>query len=264
MKIAAVLPAYNEAARVLGVLRAVTRAPSIDEVLVVNDGSTDATAEVVRAVPGVCLVNLPVNRGKGGAISAGVAATDADILVFLDADLIGLKPEHVEALVAPVKRGRVQMAVGKFRGGRYLTDISQKLVPNVSGQRAIRRDVFEQIPDLAQARYGVEMAITRFCHHYRIPTEAVLIPGVTHPMKEEKLGFLRGAASRAKMYWEILMIVSDPRAPRRVRHRRIHARDLLRKMAANQRRHGHPRSASYWLYKQERGWRKRRQASKTK
>jgi len=266
LKIAAVLPAYNEAARVADVLRAVLRAPSIEEIIVVNDGSTDNTAEIVRQMPGVCLVNLPVNRGKGGAMAAGASWTDADVLVFLDADLIGLRPEHVEALIAPVKAGRARMAVGKFQGGRLLTDWSQKLVPSISGQRAIRREVFEQIPDIAQTRFGVEMAITRFCHHYRVPTETVFLRGVTHPMKEEKLGLLRGWASRARMYYEIFRIVMNPRAPRRARPRRapLTLPRLLRKIAANGRRHGHPHGASNWLYRQERTWRKRRQASKTK
>jgi glycosyltransferase involved in cell wall biosynthesis len=261
LKIAAVLPAYNEEARIGEVLRAVKMAPSIDEIIVVNDGSEDNTATVASAVPGVCLVNLPVNRGKGGAMVAGAATTDADVLVFLDADLIGLRPEHVEALVAPVRTGRAKMAVGRFHGGRLLTDWSQKLVPNVSGQRAIRRCVFEKIPHLAQTRYGVEMAITRFCHHYRVPTVSVTLQGVTHPMKEEKLGLLRGWWARAKMYYEILKIMLDPRVPPVARPRKT---NLLRKLAANQRRRGRIHSASYWLYKQERNWRKRRETSKLK
>jgi glycosyltransferase involved in cell wall biosynthesis len=267
LKIAAVLPAYNEAARIADVLRAVLRAPSVEEVVVVNDGSTDATAKIVREFPEVCLVNLPVNRGKGGAMVAGAGATDADVLVFLDADLIGLKPEHVEELVRPVRTGRAQMTVGKFRGGRKLTDWSQKLVPNISGQRAILRERFEEVPDLEHSRYGVEMAITRFCHYYRVPTETVLMPGVTHPMKEEKLGLLRGCLSRSRMYYEIFKIVMNPRAPRRLRPRRLLPYQfprLLRKLAANRRRNGHADGTVYKLYKHELSWRKRRQESKTK
>ncbi len=261
MKIAAVLPAYNEEARVAEVIRAVMRAPSVDEIVVVNDGSCDATADVVRRYPGVRLVDLPVNCGKGGAMSAGVDATDADILVFLDADLIGLRPEHVEALVSPVKTGRARMAVGKFRGGRKLTDWSQKLVPNISGQRAILRDVFLQIPNLETVRYGVEMAITRFCHHHRVPTASVLMAGVTHPLKEEKLGFFRGAACRARMYSEIFKILLDPRAPKRVLPRR----NVLRKFAASQRRRmGRTEGNGYWIYRQERRLRKRLHGARPK
>jgi polyisoprenyl-phosphate glycosyltransferase len=260
LKIAAVLPAYNEEKRVADVVKAVLRAPSVDEVIVVNDGSTDQTVKVACSIPGVEVVNLRHNVGKGGAMTAGANATDADILIFLDADLIGLKPEHVEELVAPVKTGRAKMAVGSFRGGRRLTDWAQKITPNISGQRAIRRSIFEQIPDLERTRYGVEMAITRWCHHFRIPSVTVLIPGVTHPMKEEKLGFFRGALSRARMYSQIFKIMLDPRAPKRARPKR---RNILRTIAAHQRRAGNAESsASYWLYKKERSWKKRMKASR--
>lgn len=255
MKIAAVLPAYNEEARIASVIKAVLKAPSIDEVIVVNDGSSDRTLEVAQAIPGVDTVDLPLNTGKGGAMTAGAEATDADIIVFLDADLIGLKAEHVEALLAPVRCGRAKMAVGSFRGGRRLTDWAQKITPNITGQRAIRRDIWEQIPDLDHARYGVEMAITRFCRCYRVTTAIVPIHGVTHPMKEEKLGFVRGFFSRAHMYKEIFKIMMDPRAPRRLRPRR---RNILRTIAANRRRLGKPTRATDWLYKQELNWRRRK------
>ncbi len=261
MKIAAILPAYNEADRVANVARVVLRCPSIDEVIVVNDGSTDNTAEVVRQIPGVRLVNLPKNRGKGGAMGAGVDATDAKLLVFLDADLIGLKCEHVEALIEPVRTGKYQMAVGRFRGGRKLTDWAQRVTPNISGQRAIRRDVFVQIPDLDTIRYGVEMAITRYCRRWHVPTLTVWITGVTHPMKEEKLGFARGIISRARMYTQILDTLLDPREPGRVRARRINTQipRILKTLAANQRRRGRPKSTMYWLYRQERSWHRRNQ-----
>jgi glycosyltransferase involved in cell wall biosynthesis len=263
VKIAAILPAYNEAERVAQVAKIVARCPSIDEVIVVNDGSTDSTADVARALPGVRLVNLPRNRGKGAAMAAGAAATDAKLLVFLDADLIGLRCEHVESLIEPVRTGKYQMAVGRFRGGRKLTDWAQRLTPNISGQRAIRRDVFAQIPDLDTARYGVEMAITRYCHRWRVPSLTVWITGVTHPMKEEKLGFFRGFGSRLKMYFQILDTLLDPREPRRVRSRRPTTQipRFLKTLAANQRRQGRPKSAMFWLYRQERSWH-RRQKSK--
>jgi len=214
-RIAAILPAYNEAGRVGEVLAAVSRAPSVSQVVVVNDGSTDATAARVLETPDVYLLSLPRNQGKGAAMAAGARFTDAEVLLFLDADLIGLTPEHVERLVEPVRSGRAQMAVGRFCGGRYWTDLSQRIAPSVSGQRAIAREVFDQIPGVHSARYGVEMLITRFCRYYRVQTVAVSLRGVTHPMKEEKLGKLRGWAARGRMYGQILRFMLDPRAPRR-------------------------------------------------
>jgi glycosyltransferase involved in cell wall biosynthesis len=255
LKIAAILPAYNEAERIVRVLQAVLDSPSVDEIIVVNDGSTDDTADVVRRVPHVHLVDLRANQGKGGAMAAGARATDADILLFLDADLIGLTTAHVESLLAPVRLRRAQMAVGRFVGGRRLTDLSQRVAPNISGQRVIHRDVFEQIPGIGRTRYGVEMAITRFCHYYRVPTETVSLRGVTHPMKEAKIGFFRGWASRSMMYAQILQIALDPRKPKRAKPQRSLPR-FLRRMAANRRLNGHQDSTAYRLYRRERAWRR--------
>lgn len=212
-RVAAILPAYNEADRVQDVLRAVLAAPSVDQVVVVNDGSTDDTAARVLEVEGAYLLSLPHNVGKGGAMAAGARFVTADVLLFLDADLIGLRPEHVESLLRPVLQDGAHMSVGRFVGGRYLTDLSQRIAPSVSGQRAILREVFERIPGVDEARYGVEILITRFCRCHRVPTVAVPLRGVTHPMKEEKLGLLRGWVSRGRMYGEILRILLNPRAP---------------------------------------------------
>lgn len=212
-RVAAIVPAYNEAERIKAVLTVLKECSCVDQVIVVNDGSTDDTAARALEIPGIYLLSLPRNVGKGGAMAAGARFTDAELLLFLDADLIGLKPEHVVSLIEPVISGRARMAVGRFMGGRYLTDLSQRIAPSVSGQRAIERQVFEAIPGIEHARYGVEMLITRFCRYHRVETVAVPLKGVTHPMKEEKLGLLRGWASRGRMYGQILRILLNPRVP---------------------------------------------------
>lgn len=210
MRIVAIVPAYNEAARITPVLDTLTRAPSVDSVLVVDDGSRDETAAVAERHPAVAAGKLRVirqesNRGKGAAMRAGAeAALDADALLFLDADLIGLTVEHVEALVEPVRTGRVDMALGVFRGGNFWTTLAQIIVPNISGQRAILRDLFLSVPCVADARYGVELAITNHVLGEGRPMTQVTLHDVSHPPKERKLGLWRGAASRARMYQQML------------------------------------------------------------
>lgn len=202
-KVAAVVPAYNEEKRIGAVLRTLTATPEVDEVIVVSDGSTDQTYAAAAAVSGVHAVQLPRNKGKGGAMRAGALMTDAEVLVFFDADLIGLTPQHVRDLVMPVCGGHATMAMGIFQGGRFWTDIAQYFSPGITGQRAIRRDVFLRIPGLETVGYGIELAITYYVRHRDLPIRRVIIRGVTHPMKEEKLGPLRGAASRMVMYWQM-------------------------------------------------------------
>ncbi len=203
-KVAAVVPAYNEENRIGAVLQTLTATPEVDEVIVVSDGSTDCTPAAAAAFEGVRVVRLPRNKGKGGAMREGALLTDADVLVFFDADLIGLTPAHVRDLVMPVCCGAATMATGTFQGGRFWTDVAQYFSPGITGQRAIRRDVFLRIPGLDTVGYGIELAITYFVRHRDLPIRRVIIRGVTHPMKEQKLGFFPGAISRAHMYWQML------------------------------------------------------------
>ena len=201
--IAAIIPAYNEEDRIAAVIETVLRVPLLDMIVIVSDGSTDRTVEVASRYA-VRVEALPANLGKGGAMLHGARlARGMDILVFLDADLVGLRPEHVEALVLPVVERQAQMTLGQFKDGRGLTDLAQRLVTCISGQRAIVRDLFLSIPDLDRVGYGIEMAITFHVRANKLAEEWVPMRGVTHPMKEEKLGFLPGAWSRARMYAEM-------------------------------------------------------------
>lgn len=204
MRVAAIVPAYNEEGRIAAVLQTLTSSPAIDEVIVVDDGSSDRTSDVARKVPGVRVVTLPQNRGKGGAMREGATRTDADVLLFFDADLVGLTPRHVEDLLEPVCSGRATMAMGIFKGGRLWTDMAQFFAPAITGQRAIRRETFLEIPNLESVGYGIELAINDYVHCQGLVRRDVILRGVTHPMKEEKLGWARGAASRVRMYRQML------------------------------------------------------------
>jgi len=210
-KVAAVVAALNEEHRIGAVLEAIIAADMIDEIIVVSDGSTDRTAEVANSYAGVRTFALPYNIGKGGAMWHGVQQTDAGVLVFLDADLIGLRSEQVCQLVRPILEGDADMTIGVFRGGRWWSDLSQRLVPYVSGQRAVKREIFLDVPHIDSARMGVEIALTTYAKSHKLSVKPIFLEGVTHPMKEQKLGLARGLAGRMKMYWEISAYVARQR-----------------------------------------------------
>lgn len=203
MRVAAIVPAYNEEQTIGPVIEALLECRRLEEIIVVSDGSDDRTAEVARRYP-VKVLELEQNVGKGGAMKAGANETNCEVLLFVDADLVGLHTEHIEALLEPVLSGRTAMSIGVFSEGRRSTDLAQKLAPALSGQRAVRKDLFDQVPNLEHSGYGVEIALTQYVERHNVEIVRVPLPTVSQVMKEEKRGLVEGMRARLKMYWEIV------------------------------------------------------------
>lgn len=108
LKISVVIPAFNESATLGKCLEAVYgKNPGLDlEVIVIDDGSTDQTAEIARAAayPGLRVVRHPRNRGKGAAVRTGIESATGDVILIQDADL-EYDPADYERLLAPIKDG---------------------------------------------------------------------------------------------------------------------------------------------------------------
>lgn len=202
MSVSVVIPAYNEESTVGAVVSAALAAPQVQEVIVVDDGSDDATAAAARRA-GARVVSLGVNAGKGAALRAGVEAARGSLLVLLDADLLGLAPEHVGLLVGPVAGGTADMTVGIFRRGRPATDLAQFLAPHLSGQRALRRADFLQAAAPCRPGFAVEVALNAYARRQGLRVVRVPLTGVSHRTKEEKRGWGPGLAARLRMYYEI-------------------------------------------------------------
>lgn len=202
MHLAVVIPAYNEEERLPGVLEAVTACPAARQVVVVDDGSQDNTAKVAYAF-GVRVIRLTHNCGKAGAVWVGLQEVHEPIVILLDADLKGLTPQHLTNLAAPVANDGIDMTLGIFRNGRLWTDLSHWIAPWVSGQRALSLGRVQELPDFSGLGYGLEAALNKFAKEQGWKVKPVILRGVSHVMKEEKLGLIRALAARSRMYWEV-------------------------------------------------------------
>jgi polyisoprenyl-phosphate glycosyltransferase len=203
MGISVVVPAYNEAERIGAVLAPVIASRWVDEVIVVDDGSEDGTADEARNFP-VRVSTLPVNRGKAAALDHGVTLAQNDTFLFLDADLVGLTTAHVDKLICCHQEKGLDMAIGVFSNGRRNTDIAQRINPYASGQRVLSRKQWlrakQCIEEVEDVEFGIEIALSRLAAKEDWAKEYVKLDGVTHVLKEKKRGFRQGMIDRLKMY----------------------------------------------------------------
>lgn len=200
-----IVPAYNEAPRIGVVLDVVTNTDFNSEVIVVDDGSKDNTSEIASKYP-VKLACHEHNRGKGAALQTGIGMIDnAQYILFIDADLIGLHQDHLKLLLEPlINDNDVGMSIGVFQGGKKSVDLAQKFFPILNGQRALRRRYINKLPDLSWSRFGVEVLITKYAEMVNEDISWIPMKNITHWTKEKKLGFYHGFLYRLQMYKECL------------------------------------------------------------
>ena len=138
---------------------------------------------------------------SGQAMLAGVAAVpDADVVVFLDADLVGLRPDHVDGLVATVRSGEAAMACGLFDRGPVANPIFLASLPVLTGQRALSRWLFDQLDDDDLRGYRVEAALNSLVAQRGLVRRDSIVPGLWHRTKQEKFGSpVVGHATKLKM-----------------------------------------------------------------
>jgi glycosyltransferase involved in cell wall biosynthesis len=183
LQVAVIIPAKNEQARIAATVKGANSIPGVDHVLVVDDGSTDATAAAAHDA-GAVVIRHSRNRGKGAAMHSGAAALDeldrrarvvgTRALLFLDGDLAHTAAEAAP-LIEPVRDGTADMTIATLPpqrtagGGRGLVvrlarsgiERATGWAPTqpLSGQRCLTRDAFRAALPLARG-FGVEVGLT--------------------------------------------------------------------------------------------------------
>lgn len=217
-----IIPAYNEESRIKDTLDGIRDIEIIDQIVVVDDGSSDGTAKVIENYKSnklVYAIQNP-NQGKGHALEKGLELTskDADIIVFLDAD-VGVTSSEIAKVIKPVLEGQCDVSIARFKpaskkgGMGFVKRLAKdsvyemtgvELNATISGQRAFRREVISRFDHMPEG-YGVEVGMTIDILKWGYTIKEVMVDMTHNETGRDLSGFIH----RGKQYLHIKKIVKQ-------------------------------------------------------
>ncbi len=214
--VAVLIPAFNEEATIGEILTRVTELSCVREVIVIDDGSADATASIVEAFdsPRVRLVRQSRNQGKTAAVARGIQEVTSDLVIIQDADL-EYDPGEIPFVIAPILSGEADVVYGsRFlvrRAARvlyfyhYLANKSLSFFSNLLTNRnmtdietcykAFRTPILKRMP-ITSSGFGMEVEITAMVSKTRARTYEVPISYYGRTYEEgKKIGMSDGLSA---------------------------------------------------------------------
>ena len=156
--VSVIVPVFNEEKTVFKVIKTLLKSSLIDEVICVNDGSTDESLSILKRFRDkIILIGLSKNQGKGFALAEGIKKAKSEIVVFIDADLTTLSDNHIKTFLEPILEGKARAVLG------YPTNPTNRwyrpnFFPNLTGERAYyKKDLVPYLEKMAKTRFGVEI-----------------------------------------------------------------------------------------------------------
>ncbi|MCD6109218.1 glycosyltransferase [bacterium] len=194
MKVTAILPAFNEEKTIANVLTTLINSDLINEIIVVDDASTDNTLRIVQSFDckKLQIISLEKNVGKSDAVKIATINLETEILFFCDGDLHNFKEKHIKQILVPFKHETIAMSAGIRDYGKVTYFLSKHIFPLITGERALHYSIFRKVRNNPLMKgYGLEVVLNNYCKMNKIPVYKSILKGLRQTNKpiKRKNGF---------------------------------------------------------------------------
>ncbi len=204
MSISCIIPFYNEGDRLKRTLDVVTQVVGIDEIICVDDGSTDEVHTYIKQLfPSIVLVRQETNQGKVAAIARGLHYATHDTIFLLDADLNGLDATELSKTAQRYMRGDLDVLIMGLRSTNWFVRLNRGDII-FSGQRILQKHDLQQTLQTKPTGYQLEIATNKTLRQHHRRVGALISTSFTNTYKHDKWGVIQGWKRELYMAWGIV------------------------------------------------------------
>mgnify|MGYP003584106539 CR=1 FL=1 len=206
-KVSAIICVFNEERTLRNVILSVAQNQYIDEIIVVNDGSTDNSKKIIDSLHeqiSIQPIHLPQNKGKGFAMAVGVENAKNEIIFFIDADQIKITPNYIKEMMSIFLQEESGMVLGYSTVKIGMFDVNPLKI--LTGERVVRKkDIVQILKKMKESRFGVE---TLMYLHFKSLDKKIRytrLKGLKHNDKFKKTTATNATKRYLQETWEICL-----------------------------------------------------------
>lgn len=193
------MPFYNEGKTILDTLTELENVRAISQIVCVDDGSTNNTADVIEeSFPSVTLIKFSQNKGKAEALLEGLNKAQNDVVLLIDSDLENVKASEIERGINLFAKHHIDMLIFQVKTTYARIDGFFNRYIIYSGMRIIRRKDLLAVMEKKPKRFQLETAVNKYCIDNKRRVYWIRCSAV-NPNKMEKEGFIKGFLENAKI-----------------------------------------------------------------
>lgn len=204
-KISAIICAYNEELTIKDVVLSISESLIVNEIIVVNDGSTDNTKKIIEELKEEIEItdfHFKENKGKGYAMAVGAENATNEIIAFIDADQTKIITGYIDQMIGPLLKNECDMVLGYSTVNILSQDVNPLKI--LTGERALyTEDITPILDKMKESRFGVETLLYFYFVSIGKTIKFIRLIGLKHKNKYKKESFTKATTSYINEGWEI-------------------------------------------------------------